>query len=324
MTEVRLHSSDPRRPTRTFTVGPKAGALGALLLLLVGNLVFLGLMAAPDLLSDLGRSADRLSLRESARVSAEAFESIQHRYRKLDARLRTAELFLARVSILVSVPLPERFLAPSEEGEALTPDRLEADVLRLSRRLRTLELFRRAVAEAPVADAAMIPSRSPVEPSAAVPVAIFGPRTSPLTHAPEFFPGMDLAVPEGAAVIAPAAGTVVFSGSVPPKAGAAWRPYGTILILAHGEGLRTVYGHLGKPLVRAGQRVQRGDRIGSVGRSGLTPSPRLHYEVRKLTKGRYVPLDPRLFILDVGWITAPEIGNGPLSPPELDLPPGLR
>src|SRR5512140_3466583 len=325
MTQVRLHSSDPRRPTRTFTIGPRAGAFGAFLLLLIGNLVVLGLMAAPDLLSDLGHSADRLALRESARVSAEAFESVQLRYRKLDAQLRTVELFLARVSVLVSVPLPDRFFAPSAEGATLTPERLATDVLRLSRRLRTLELFRRAVAEAPVANAATIPSRSPVEPSAAVPVAVFGPRTSPLTHAPEFFPGMDLAVPEGAAVIAPAAGTVIFSGTVPSKAGAAWRPYGTILVLAHGEDLRTVYGHLGKPLVRPGQRVQRGDRIASVGRSGLTPSARLHYEVWKLARGRYGPADPRLFILDVGWITAPEIGNGPpLAPPGLDLPPGLR
>ncbi len=324
MTEIRLHSSDPRRSTRTFAVGPKAGAFGAGFLLLMGNLVVLGLMAAPDLLSDLGRSADRLSLRESARVSAEAFESVQHRYWKLDGRLRMVELFLARVSVLVSVPLPERFFTPFEEGEVLTPERLEADVQRLSRRLRTLELFRRAVAEAPTGDASQIPSRSPVEPSAAVPVAIYGPRTSPLTHAPEFFQGLDLAVPEGAAVIAPAAGTVVFSGAVSPKAGAAWRPYGTIVVVAHDEGLRTVYGHLEKTLVRAGQRIQRGDRIGSVGRSGLTPTARLHYEVRRLTRGRYVPLDPRLFILDVGWITAPEIGNGPLPPPELDLPAGLR
>ncbi len=324
MTEVRLHSNDPKQPTRTWTIGPRAGAVWAFVLLAAGNLAFLGLMAAPDLLHDLGRSADRLSLRESAKVSAEAFESVQNRYGKLDTRLRTTELFLARVAILVSVPLPAGLLAPAEEEEALTPDRLEGNVLRLSRRLRTLELFRRAVAEAPVAGAANIPSRSPVEPSAAVPTAAFGPRTSPLTRAPEFFPGIDLAVPDGAAVIAPAAGTVVFSGSVPSRAGAGWRAFGTVLVLSHGESLRTVYGHLGKPLVRAGQRVQRGDRIGSAGHSGMTSAARLHYEVRQLTEGRYLPLDPRLFILDVGWITAAEIGNRPPAPPDLDLPPGLR
>jgi murein DD-endopeptidase MepM/ murein hydrolase activator NlpD len=324
MTEIRLHSSDPRRPTRTLAVGPAAGVIGALLLMLAGNLVFLGLMAAPDLLSDLGRSADRFSLRETARVSAEAFESVQHRYRKLDARLGTAELFVARVALLVSVPLPDRFLAPAEGGGALTPDRLETEVVRLSRRLRALELFRRAVAEAPVEGAPRIPSRSPVEPSAAVPVATFGPRTSPLTHAPEFFPGIELAVPDGAAVIAPAAGTVVFSGPIPAKAGSGWRPYGTILVLSHGEGLRTVYGHLGKSLVRSGARVQRGDRIATAGHSGLAPSPRLHYEVRSLTNGRFLPLDPRLFMLDVSWITAAEIQGLPVAPADLDLPPGLR
>ena len=324
MTEVRLHSNDPNRPTRTWTIGPRTGAVWALALLVAGNLVFLGLLAAPDLLDDLGRSADRLSLGEAARVSAEAFESVRNRYGELDTRLKTAELFLARVAILVSVPIPDGLLAPSEDREALTPDRLEVNILRLSRRLRILELFRRAVAEVPVFDAASIPSRSPVEPSAAVPTAAFGPRTSPLTHAPEFFPGMDLAVPDGAAVVAPAAGTVVFSGPVPSRVGASWRAYGTVLVLAHGERLRTVYGHLGKPLVRAGQRVQRGDRIGSAGRSGMTSASRLHYEVRKLTDGRYLPMDPRLFILDATWISAGEIENRPAAPPDLDLPPGLR
>ena len=324
MTEIRLHSSDPRRPTRILTIGPVTGAAGAILLLVAGNLAFLGLLAAPDLLSDLGRSADRFSLRQTARVSAEAFESVQHRYRKLDGRIGAAELFLARVAFLVSVALPERFLAPaSPEGE-LTPDRLEGDVLLLTRRIRVLEMVRRKVAEAPVADAARIPSRSPVEPSAAVPIATFGPRTSPLTHAPEFFPGLDLAVPDGAAVVAPAAGTVVFSGPVAAKAGASFRPYGTIVVLSHGEGLRTVYGHLGKPLVRAGVRVQRGDRIASAGRSGLAPSPRLHYEVWKLAGGRFVPLDPRLFILDVAWISASEVASSPAAPPDLGLPPGLH
>ena len=324
MTEIRLHSSDPGRPTRTLAVGPSAGAFGAFLLLAAGNLVFLGLMAAPDLLSDLGRSADRFSLRETARVSAEAFESVQHRYRKLDARLGTAELFLARVALLVSIPLPDRLLVPADQGAALTPELLETEVVRLSRRLRALELFRRTVAEAPVEGAARVPSRSPVEPSAAVPVMLFGPRTSPLTHSQEFFPGMDLAVPEGAAVIAPAAGSVVFSGPVPAKTGSGWRPYGTILVLSHGDDLRTVYGHLGKSLVRAGQRVQRGERIAVAGRSGLAPSPRLHYEVWKLANGRFVPLDPRIFMLDVGWITAAEIGSLPAAPALLDLPPGLR
>jgi murein DD-endopeptidase MepM/ murein hydrolase activator NlpD len=324
MTEIRLHSSDPRRPTRILPIGPSWGVAVALLLLLAGNLAFLGLLAAPDLLSDLGRSADRLSLRQTALVSAEAFESVQHRYRKLDARVGAAELFLARVAFLVSVPLPDRFLAPPVAPAALTPDRLEGETLLLSRRLRILEMVRRKVADAPVADAARIPSRSPVEPSAAVPIATFGSRTSPLTHAEEFFPGLDLAVPDGAAVVAPAAGTVVFSGPIAAKAGAGWRPYGTVVVLAHGEGLRTVFGHLGKVLVRAGARVQRGDRIAAAGRSGLAPSPRLHYEVRKLAGGRYVPLDPRLFILDVNWITAAEVASRPEAPPELDLPPGLR
>jgi murein DD-endopeptidase MepM/ murein hydrolase activator NlpD len=324
VSEIRLHSSDPARPTRTWEIGQRTGIVLAVGLLLAGNLVFLGLMGAADLVSDLARQADRLAVGESARISAEAFESVRRRYRKLDARLSTAELFLARVAYLASAPLPDRFLEPPVPLEALTPDRLESEVLNLARHLRAFEQFRRAVAEKGAAEAARTPSRSPVEPSTAVPVASFGSRTSPLTLAPEFFPGLLLAAPEGTPVVAPAAGTVVFAGTAPAKAGAVWRPLGTIVVLAHGEGLRTLYGHLGKSLVRQGQRIQRADRIALVGRSGFVPASRLHYEVRRLVGGRWVPVDPRFYILDADWITAAEIQSAPPPPADLDLPPALR
>ena len=323
MTEIRFHSSDPRERTKVVRIGPRAGVAVAAALMVTGNLVFLGLMAAPDLVADLGRSADRLSLRESARIGVEAFESVKRRYLKLERKASAIELFLARVAVVVSVPLPAGFLYP-HPAEELTPERLEGEVLRLSRRLRAFELLRRAVAAATGIDAARIPSRSPVEPSTAVPVVPFGPRVSPLTSVQEFFPGIVLAAPDGTPVVAPAAGTVVFAGPGPHKSGSAWRPLGTMIVLAHGATIRTVYGHLGKTLVRAGQRVQRGDRIALVGRSGVVAGFRLHYEVRRLEAGRFVPVDPRLFILDADWIAPEEIAASPTPPDGLDLPPPLR
>ncbi len=324
MTEVRFHSNDPKRPTRITHIGSREGFLVAAVLMVSGNLVFFGLMGAPDLVSDLGRSADRLAVWESARIGEEAFASVRRRYEKLSARFKAAELFLERVAFLVSVPLPPGITDPPSPARNLGPDQLEAETLGLGRRLRAFELLRRAVAERGVGNAAWIPALSPVEPSAAVPVVAFGPRVSSVTHVPEFFPGIVLAAPEGTPVVAPAGGTILYAGQAPAKAGATWRTLGKILVIAHGDALRTVYGHLGKTLVRPGQRVQRGDRIALVGRSGFAAGSRLHYEVRKLARGRFLPVDPRLFILDADWITSAEIQALPSPPPDLDLPLNLR
>src|SRR5512140_1486308 len=128
MTEVRFHSSDPRRPTRVTEIGPGAGLVIAAVLMAAGNLVFFGLLAAPDLVSDLGRSADSLALGESARIGGQAFESVRRRYAKLSGRLVVAELFLERVAVLASVPLPTGLPDPPRRADALTPDQLELEI----------------------------------------------------------------------------------------------------------------------------------------------------------------------------------------------------
>jgi murein DD-endopeptidase MepM/ murein hydrolase activator NlpD len=163
-----------------------------------------------------------------------------------------------------------------------------------------------------------------VEPSAAVPLETFGLHESPLTHREEFFPGLALAVPAGTVVVAPASGTVIFAGPAPKRSEALWRRLGTVLVVSHSETIRTVYGHIEKLLVRKGQRVGRGDALARVGQSGFAPTPRLHYEVRRLDETGFQAVDPRLFILDVDWIDAAELRARPQAPPETSLPPSLR
>jgi murein DD-endopeptidase MepM/ murein hydrolase activator NlpD len=99
----------------------------------------------------------------------------------------------------------------------------------------------------------------------------FGNRTDPFTGGKDFHPGIDISAPRGTNVVAPADGVVVAVG----RRGA----YGLAIIIDHGYGIITRYGHLERFNVRAGQRVRRGDVIGFVGSTGRSNAPHLHYEV---------------------------------------------
>jgi murein DD-endopeptidase MepM/ murein hydrolase activator NlpD len=96
-------------------------------------------------------------------------------------------------------------------------------------------------------------------------------RIHPIYHEVRAHEGIDIAAPMGTPVLASAAGVVVKVDTQPG--------YGRMVTLSHGNGIMTRYAHLSKPLVRAGQRVQRGDEIALVGNSGITTAPHLHYEV---------------------------------------------
>lgn len=85
--------------------------------------------------------------------------------------------------------------------------------------------------------------------------------------------GIDIGAPRGTAVRAAADGRVAYVGSV--------RGYGSMIILDHGDGFVTVYAHNARQHVRAGAVVRRGDVIATVGRTGRTTGPNLHFEVRR-------------------------------------------
>jgi murein DD-endopeptidase MepM/ murein hydrolase activator NlpD len=83
---------------------------------------------------------------------------------------------------------------------------------------------------------------------------------------------VDIGSSYGATIIAPADGVVVFSDIL--------GGYGKAIMINHGNGISTRYGHLSGYAVTAGQSVHRGDVIGFVGESGRSTGPHLHYEVR--------------------------------------------
>ena len=109
----------------------------------------------------------------------------------------------------------------------------------------------------------------------------WGFRIHPIYHTRKFHYGMDFSAKTGTDVFATGNAKVVYVG---------WRQgFGNTVILDHGYGYQTLYGHLFKSLVRVGQKVQRGDVIALVGNTGASVGPHLHYEVHQ--NGR--PVDPR-------------------------------
>ncbi|MBA3970789.1 MAG: M23 family metallopeptidase [Bacteroidetes bacterium] len=102
----------------------------------------------------------------------------------------------------------------------------------------------------------------------------FGWRTHPIYKTPEFHPGMDFAAPQGTEIRATGDGTI-------ERADAAAQGYGNHVVINHGYGYKTLYGHMVKFVVRPGQKIKRGQLIGYVGSTGLSTAPHVHYEVMK-------------------------------------------
>lgn len=100
----------------------------------------------------------------------------------------------------------------------------------------------------------------------------FGERIDPFNGEGAFHSGVDISSTYGTPVIAPADGTVAFADFL--------GGYGRAIVIDHGHGITTRFGHLANFAVIAGQHIQRGDTIGYVGLSGRSTGPHLHYEVR--------------------------------------------
>ena len=106
-------------------------------------------------------------------------------------------------------------------------------------------------------------------------------------HEPRFHRGMDIAASEGALVRTSADGKVTFAGY--DDSG-----FGNLIIIDHGYGLETYYGHLSEIKAEFGQKVKKEDVIGKVGSTGRSTGPHLHYEVRIYE----IPVNPNNYIID--------------------------
>jgi len=114
----------------------------------------------------------------------------------------------------------------------------------------------------------------------------FGARQDPFTGLSRLHEGIDIVARRGTPVMAPADGIVTYAGVDPTL--------GEMVVVDHGYGVITRYGHNDTVLVREGQRVKRGDPISSVGTSGKSTGPHLHYEIRI----NDIAVNPRNYLIE--------------------------
>lgn len=112
----------------------------------------------------------------------------------------------------------------------------------------------------------------------------FGMRRSPINGRYKMHYGIDVAASTGTKIFSAASGTVVFARSS--------KGYGRKVVVDHGFGVKTIYAHCSKLFVKEGQQVARGETIASVGNTGASTGPHLHYEVH--VDG--VPADPLKYV----------------------------
>ena len=112
----------------------------------------------------------------------------------------------------------------------------------------------------------------------------YGNRSDPFNGDAEMHLGLDISALYGATVHAPADGRVIYAQRM--------AAYGNLLIIDHGNGLTTRYGHLSRFVAKVGQKVKKNDVIALVGTTGRTTAPHLHYEVRLNDR----PKNPREYL----------------------------
>ena len=332
---VQIHS--PRGRVRYVEVTSARLRLGLAALILVGSLVVNAALVAPIVVRSQLSRAEQVEVFEEHRRLAARFEALAGRYSEVRQQASELDSRLCKIVLAFGVGAPanegcgeavdvleEPALTLRQGQVVLIESGVEEDVERVTGRI---EGRLQAAIEVEQADPELVeltPSAVPLRGDDFVLVGPFGRTRNRVTGAEEFHHGIDLAASAGAPVLATAAGRVTYAGR-----GAAlrraWSRYGRIVGIRHGDQFITLFGHLETTEVRAGESVSRGQRIGTVGATGWSVEPNLHYGVlRRRSDGGYDAVDPRIHILDYRWRQEQFIASNVAPAGPLPLPATLR
>jgi murein DD-endopeptidase MepM/ murein hydrolase activator NlpD len=267
----------------------------------------IGALLSALLVIDYARSLSRVAELKQLRAEAAAqrvkaaqvaqglveLENGMSRLRKFEARLRTAfdldRDFYSQESLL-GIGGGETSLADMVSGLDVRQSDLAAQVDRDLERMRgRVEAQEQGFSELVsfLEDRkSLLVSTPSIMPVRGWVTSAFRRRNDPFTGNTVWHRGLDISTGMGTPVLAPADGVVTYTGRKVD--------FGNIISLDHGYGYLTRYGHNSKIIVRAGQRVRRGQVIALVGNTGKSTGPHLHYEV--LRNG--VPVNPEDYIIN--------------------------
>ena len=313
--------------------------LRALALLVQAGVVVAGLAVSPAVLGDLVARRELPSARITRARIGDRLESLRRRIDELGAEAEELHFRVEKVSLAYGLsdglsPVPTVEVSPSSFPESayralIQRTAWDATRVRLALSMLDEELAEISRLELEHPDRVRTtPALSPLQ-EPFVLVSRFGLRSSIFSTTQEFHAGIDLSAPSGTPVLAPADGRVVFSGSFRLSRRNDWWRLGKTLVIRHDDGLLTVYGHCDKLRVARGTRVERGQEIATVGETGVTEMPKLHYAVwRELALDMPEPVDPRLYMLDRRWEDEAELLASAGAKPESwrwePLPRSLR
>lgn len=341
--EVQIHPSDIRKRVRYLFLTRVQVTILCVVALLYILLLALAVALAPGVIGGMLNRQEYYALAAERGQQGERLQDLVRQLGKFQARTQQLGLNVNKILLAYALPRSRAPLASlPETAETATPagnvpDSIYAGVIQQGDRLRarTREQLRQV-------DAALLrvqaferesPDRVRSTPSICplrgefVLTSSFRTRRSPFTKEMAFHPGLDFAAPVGTPIHATADGVVAFAGKYPTSRETDWWRYGNLVALRNGDLFVTLYGHCDELKVRAGQRVSRGDVLATVGNSGWSASPHVHYEVRKRDAlGEPRPIDPLVYILDRRWPNEEKLLFGRNAPPpngyEL-LPKGL-
>lgn len=309
--EVQIHPADIRHRVRYLFLSRRQLTLWSMPALAYMAFLALGLWSAPTVIGGIVNRHEYSSLVAERSQQGQRLQDLVSRLEHVESRTEGLHLRMGKILLAYGLPPGEAAGRPVPVREA--PDSIYAGTIeqgnrlqaRIGERMAAVDTQLREVRAYEQANREQVrstPSVCPLRDGDFVLTSTFGRRRSPFTKEFELHAGLDLAAPQGLPIRSPADGTVVFAGEYPVSRSVSWWRFGKLVIVRNGEKFVTLFGHCDEVRVRAGQKVRQGDVLGTVGNTGWSTSPHVHYEVRRRAEdGRWVPVDPLIYILDHRW-----------------------